>query len=249
MELNNLIATGAHAKIYKCENYAVKVFDEDYSKTEVLNEALNTARVEEETGLHIPSVNEISKIDGKWAITMEYIEGKTLADLIKGDPKNLQKYINDMVDLHIEIFSKKCPLLNKLKDKMNRQINSLDLDDIKKYELLTRLDGTPKHTKVCHGDFSPHNIIVKEDGTMYVLDWVHAAQGNASADVARSYLLFSLDNPIAADMYLDTFCQKTNTAKRYVQTWLPVVAAAQLTKNRPEEADLLAKWLDVVEYE
>ena len=58
------------------------------------------------------------------------------------------------------------------------------------------------------------------------------ARGNASADVARTYLLFCLSDQAAADKYMDLFCEKTGTAKRYVQQWLPLVAAAQLTKKR-----------------
>ena len=41
----------------------------------------------------------------------------------------------------------------------------------------------------------------------------------------------------------------SGTSKRYVQAWLPIVAAAQLIKNKPEEKDLLMKWIDVVEYD
>ncbi len=84
---------------------------------------------------------------------------------------------------------------------------------------------------------------------MYVIDWVHATQGNASADTARTYLLFALEDQKLADYYLDVFCKKSKTEKCYVQTWLPIVAAAQLSKNKPEEKELLMKWLDVVEYE
>jgi thiamine kinase-like enzyme len=154
-----------------------------------------------------------------------------------------------MVDLQLEIHAKRAPLLNKLKDKLIRQIDNLEsIDHIKKYDLLTRLDGMPKHVKVCHGDFNPQNIIVS-GGKMYVLDWVHASQGNASADAARTYLLFALHDKKTADIYLDIFCKKSKTAKRYVETWLPIVAAAQLTKNKPEEKEFLMKWLDVVEYE
>lgn len=248
MKLENLISKGTNASVYRNGNTAIKVFNKDFPKTEVLNEALNTSRVEE-TGLAIPSISEVSIIDGQWAITMNFIEGKTMYQLMKENPDKLQSYIEQMVDLQLEIHSKRSPLLNKLKDKMVRQINSLDsIDNIKKYDLLTRLDGMPKHTKVCHGDFSPKNIIVSGD-KLYVLDWVHASQGNASADTARTYLLLSLDNPKAADIYLDLFCKKSKTDKCYVQTWLPIVAAAQLTKNRPEEKELLMKWLDVVDYD
>ena len=106
----------------------------------------------------------------------------------------------------------------------------------------------PKHTKLCHGDFSPSNIIVQEDGTMYVIDWVHATKGNASADIARTYLILALSDKEAADWYLDKFCEKTNTQKKYVQDWLPMVAAAQLTKKRPEEQALLESWLNICDH-
>lgn len=62
-------------------------------------------------------------------------------------------------------------------------------------------------------------------------------------------MLLCLKNPEIADTYLDKFCLATNTSKRYVQAWLPIVAAAQLIKGKPEEKDLLMKWIDVVDYE
>lgn len=248
MKLETLVSKGKNASVYKEGDKAIKVFNKGTSKTDVLNEALNTTRVEE-TGLPIPSISEVGIMDGQWAITMNFIEGETLASLMKSNPDKIEDYLNQMVDLQLEVHSKRSPLLNKLKDKLIRQIDSLEsLDHIKKYDLLTRLDGMPKHVKVCHGDFNPHNIIVNENG-MYVLDWVHATQGNASADAARTYLLLSLDNKETAALYLEIFCKKSNTAKRYVETWLPIVAAAQLTKNKEEEKELLMRWLDVVEYE
>lgn len=60
--------------------------------------------------------------------------------------------------------------------------------------LETRLNGMPNHTKVCHGDFNPSNVIIDESGTPYVIDWSHATQGNGSADAARTYLLFRLNH-------------------------------------------------------
>ncbi|MBE5961466.1 MAG: aminoglycoside phosphotransferase [Lachnospiraceae bacterium] len=248
MEFDYLVSRGKNASVYRQGNNVVKLFNKGINKTDVLNEALNTTRVEE-TGLPIPSISEVSIIDGQWAITMNYIEGKTLADLMDEHPEQQEEYIEQMVDLQLQIHSKRAPLLNKLKDKLNRQINDLEeLDEIKKYDLLTRLDGMPKHVKVCHGDFCPSNIIVSH-GKMYVLDWVHASQGNASADAAKTFLLLSLYNPDTAELYMERFCKKSNTERRYVDTWLPIVAAAQLTKKKEEERELLLKWLDVVEYE
>ncbi|MBR2176005.1 MAG: phosphotransferase [Clostridia bacterium] len=244
------IATRKEKIIYRDGDNVVKLFSDKFPKSDILNEALNQSRVEE-TGLPIPALKSVSVIDGKWAITMDYVEGKTLEQIIKEDPDNLDKYLNDFVDLQLEVQSKKAPLLNKLKDKMNRKISSLsgEIDATIRYELHTRLDSMPKHNKLCHGDFNPSNIIIDSEGKPHIIDWSHATQGNASADAARTYLLFALKDKALADKYLDLFCSKSDTAKQYVQQWLPIVAASQLVKKIPEEAEFLKSWVDVVDYQ
>ncbi len=249
MKLENLIAERKNKKIYRYENYAVKVFDDDFSKADILNEALNQARVEE-TGLSIPALKEVRKIDGKWAIILDFVEGRTLAELMSEDRASLEKYMEKFVDIQMEVHSKRAPLLNKLKDKMNRKISESTLDATTRYELHTRLEGMPKHNKVCHGDFNPSNIIISPEGNYHILDWSHATQGNASADVARTYLLFNLAGDTeAAEMYMNMFCKKSDTARQYVQAWLPIVAASQSVKGNAEEREFLLRWADVVDYE
>ena len=164
MKLDRVIAVRNNKTIYRDGDKCVKVFNENYSKSDVLNEALNQARIEE-TGLNIPKVLEVTMVDGKWAIVSEYIKGKTLAQLMEEDADKKDEYLELFVNLQIEVHSKKSPLLNKLKDKMNRKISETDLDATTRYDLHTRLEGMPKHTKVCHGDFNPSNIIIAEDGT------------------------------------------------------------------------------------
>ena len=249
MKLDKVIAVRTSKTVYKDGDCAIKVFDADYKKSDILNEALNQARVEE-TGLPIPKLLEVGVVDGKWAIVSEFIKGKTLARLMDENPDKIDEYMNLFVDIQLDIHSRKAPLLNKLKDKMNRKISETDLDATTRYELHTRLEGMPKHNKVCHGDFRPSNVIVGEDGVNYIIDWSHATQGNASADAARTYLVFYLKGEEElAEKYLDLFCQKSDTAKQYVQKCLPIVAASQSVKRNPEEKELLTRWLDVVDYE
>ncbi len=249
MKLDRVIAVRNNKTIYRDGEVCVKVFNADYSKADVLNEALNQARIEE-TGLNIPKVLEVTMIDGKWAIVSEYIKGKTLAQLMEEDEDKKSEYLELLVDLQLEVQSKTCPLLNKLKDKMNRKISQSELEATTKYDLHTRLEGMPKHNKVCHGDFNPSNIIIAEDGTPYILDWSHATQGNASADAARTYLLFWLSGDISgAKEYLELFCKKSNTAMQYVQKWMPIVAASQSVKGNEKEREFLLSWANVVDYE
>lgn len=249
MNLDRVIAVRNAKTVYRDGNQCIKVFNEDYSKSDILNEALNQARIEE-TGLHIPKILAVTMIDGKWAIVSEYIKGKTLAQLMQENPHRESEYLALLVDLQIEMQSKSCPLLNKLKDKMDRKIQAADLDATTRYDLHTRLEGMPKHRKVCHGDFNSSNIIISEDGTPYIIDWSHATQGNGAADAARTYLLFWLNGELKeANEYMDLFCQKSDTAKQYVQKWLPIVAASQSVKGNEKERELLLSWANVVDYE
>lgn len=249
MKLDKIIAVRNNKTVYRDGDRAIKVFDESFSKSNVLNEALNQARVEE-TGLNIPKLLEVEKVNGDWAIVSEFIEGKTLEQHMIENPDKADEYLELFVDLQMDIHSKRSPLLNKLADKMKRKISETDLDATVRYELQTRLDSLPKHTKVCHGDYNPSNIIIATDGTPYVLDWSHATQGNASADAARTYLLFWLGGKIdMAEKYLSLFCKKSDTAKQYVQKWIPIVAASQMVKGKQEEKEFLMHWVDVVDYE
>ena len=249
MKLDRIIAVRNNKTIYRDGELCIKVFDPNYSKADVLNEALNQARVEE-TGLNIPKIVEVTMIDGNWAIVSEFIKGKTLAQLMEENPEKKDEYLELLVDIQLDMHSKTCPLLNKLKDKMNRKISSSQLDATTRYDLHTRLEGMPKHKKLCHGDFNPSNIIITDEGKAYILDWSHATQGNASADAARTYLLFWLSGDITgAKAYLDMFCKKSNTAKQYVQKWMPIVAASQSVKGNEKEREFLLSWVDVVDYE
>ncbi len=235
--------------IYREGDKVVKMFGHDYSKANVLNEALNHAKVEE-TGLNVPKLYEVTKIDGNWAIVIEYIAGKTLQQLMEENPEKKEEYIERLVDIQMDILSKRALHLNKLKDKMHSKISSADLNATIRYELHTRLDATPKHKKVCHGDLHPSNIIITENDEAYIIDWAHVTQGNGAADAARVYLLLNLDGDReGAEKYLDTFCRKTDTAMQYVQKWMPIVAASQLTKGNEKEKEFLLNWIDVVDYE
>ena len=249
MKKENIVAERPGKQIFRDGDKLVKLFDRGYSKADILNEALNQARVEE-TDLNIPKIQAVSTVDGKWSITMDYIEGTTLEQLMEQNPGKADEYLDLFVDVQMNIHSKRVPMLNFLTEKMNRKISAAELDATTRYDLHTRLNGMKRHFKLCHGDYNPSNVIITKDGTPYVIDWAHATQGNAAADVARTYLLFYLQGKNElGDKYLKLFCKKSDTAIQYVQKWIPIVAASRLVKAPDEEKEFLKRWIDVVEYE
>ena len=249
MNTNSVIAKRNNKTVYRDGNRKIKVYNEDVSKVEVVVSALNQAKIEE-TGIKMPKLLEVTTEDGKWIIVTEYIEGTPLDVLMEEHPEKEDEYLDMFVDLQMSVHKMRASGLLKIKEKMMAKIAQTDFDDTIKYELQTRLEGMPNHVKVCHGDFNPSNIIVKDNGEMYIIDWSHATQGNASADVARTYLLFNLEGKLElADKYLQLFCEKSGTTRRYVQRWLPIVAASQTVKKNADEKEFLNKWVNVVEYE
>lgn len=246
-----MISDGEKVQVFEVDGKAVKIFkDPNEPKSVALYEALTHTRVEETGYSRIPPLEEVSKIDGRWAISYKFVKGDTLADLMKKNPDKADEYLEQMVDLQIEINSQRSPKISRLKDYLKRSIESLDMiDDVKKYELLTRLESMPKHVKLCHGEFTPDNIIINKEG-VFIVDWLKAKQGNASADVAKTYLNFCLNHHTElAEKYIKLYCAKTNTAIKYVQDWLPIVAAAQLKYKKPEERELLLTWIDIADYQ
>ena len=98
--MKKCIYKGALKSVYVDKDKAEKVFALSYNKSDVLYEALNTARVED-TGLDIPRLLNVSVVDGKWTITSEYAKGETLKELLAKHPENSDAYIEAMVDLSL----------------------------------------------------------------------------------------------------------------------------------------------------
>ena len=251
MELLNKIAERKNKEIYIEGNKVIKLFVETHPKSNILNEALNQARVEESSNLNVPKLVEVTKCGNRWALVSEYIKGKTITELLKENPDKENIYLNLFVDVQLAILNNKVPMLNRIKEKFRRKlIAATNIEENTKYELLQRLEGMKNHDKLCHGDYHPSNVIVQEDGTVYIIDWSHVTQGNASADAARTYLLFSIDGQDdLAEKYLNLFSEKSGIEKTSVQRWIPIVAATQMTKAVPEEQEFLNKWINVVDYE
>ncbi len=246
------IAQYAHKTICREGDKVLKEFDATYPKASVFNEALNQVRIEE-TDLHIPHIRDVSQKDGKWTIVMDYIEGETLAHRMETHPEKMDEYVKTLVELQVDLHKHEAPpLLNRLREKMKRKLASpeLKIDPSVRYELQTRLDAMPRHTKLIHGDFEPRNIIFGKDGKVYLIDWSHAARGNASADAAKTYMVLMLKyGQETADKYLSEFSIVADIPKQLVQQWMPIMAASHLLRTNERHKEFLMTWLDVFDYE
>ncbi len=224
-----------------------KIFNKGYKKTDVFLESYITSIMEEDK-INVPKIKEVYKKDNQWTFEFQKIEGESLYTKIQNDPDNIDEYLDLFVKIQTDIHKHKAPQLPIQKEKLTNYIKLSNLDKTLKDDILDMLNASPKHKKVCHGNLTPHNVYINDEGEPFILDWNHASQGNASADVARTFLWIQINMPQYADSYLQKFCDATNTTSRYVKNWIPIVAAARLSKNIPEEMRFLTSLISVIEY-
>ena len=243
VQLDRIIAVRNSKTVFCDEGRCVKVFTSAYSKTDILREALNQSCAEE-AGLSVPKFLEVTKIDGRWALISEYIEGKSLLRMGKEEPEKKSGYLNLFADLQLEIQKKCCPLPCSLKNIFKIRIDSAMIPEVVKEKTLLQLETLPEGNSLCHGDFYPSNVILREDKTPFVIDWSHAASGSPAADAAQSYLLFFLrDGKDTAEEYLGLYCKKSGAPEREIRAWLPVAAAAQCAKSNEGERAVLRSFI------
>ncbi len=226
--LENLISGGDKKAVWRDGENCVKLFKKDFKKSDVLNEALNYAKIEE-TGLSVPEIKEVAEIDGKLAIVTKFVSGKTLESLIRENPAKTDGYLEVFVKLQLEYQSKKCTVLNRMRDKLIEKIKRADILATTKTYLYNKIDDFNESNVVCHGDYNPSNVIIDESGKAYIIDWSHVTSGNALAEAARSYILFILNyGEDMAEKYLEKYEILSGNEKSSVKKFVPVIAGAML---------------------
>ena len=230
MNLINQIAKGNTASIYLHEGKIIKVFNDYLPSTEALYEATKQ-KYAYSCGLPVPKVFNVVEIDGKQAIIMEYIEGRTIGDIIFKDIEQAEYYMSIAIDIQQKIHSIDADSIEPMSEKLSRQIQSADiLGDERKSILLQRLNTMPNEKKLCHGDYHVFNLIMANDNVT-IIDWVDSSIGDIRADVYRSYLLYSQISMELADLYLRLYCEKSGLSKDEVFLWAPIIAGARLSEN------------------
>ncbi|XXM72512.1 phosphotransferase family protein [Lysinibacillus sphaericus] len=231
MNLGIPIASGNTAKIFLHEDKIIKVYNERLPCGEAVYEA-DKQKLAYSAGLLVPKIIDVKKIDGKQAVIMEYVKGKTLGELILDFSGDAGYYMDLSVDIQLTIHSMKLDTLEPMKKKLANQINGAgELSQRLKGVLIQRLNEITSEKRLCHGDFHLNNLIMAEDGSVTIIDWVDSSSGDIRADVYRSYLLYSQVSLELAELYLKLYCQKSGLSEEEIFLWAPIVAGARLSEN------------------
>ncbi|WP_064090931.1 aminoglycoside phosphotransferase family protein [Rossellomorea aquimaris] len=235
MYLDHPIANGSTAKVYLHENRIIKVFKDYLPDSEAKNEAYKQ-KYAYSCGLSVPEIVDVTKIEGKQAIIMEYIKGRTIGNLVSENMDQAEHYMNISIDIQLKIHRIEADhSIEPMSEKLCRQIESVpNLDSKRKSTLLDKMSSMTVEKRLCHGDFHLFNLILSDEGVT-IIDWVDSSEGDVRADVYRTYLLYSQFSLELAEMYLRLYCKKSGLSKDDIFQWAPIIAAARLSERVPSE--------------
>ncbi len=246
MLLDRIIALRNDRTVYRDGGNCLKVFEKNVSKAKVFTEAFNQTQAQC-AGINVPSISQITQIDGKWAIIYDFIEGKSLNDEMVKNGSDTAACLERLAELQLEIHKPAETDLPQLKDRLGKDILKAKLSRETTDKVMKILEKLPNGDGIFHGCFSPDNIILGDDGKSYIIDWTHAAQGSVFADAAGTFLTFIIDGKNEeAEAYLDIFGKKNESDTERVKEWIPVIAASRLSYSNERESKLLSPWLEAI---
>ncbi len=181
------IGFGRTAEFFEISNEkVVKLFYPEFSSEMAQNEySINNSLAKKLPS--IPKVYELVKIEDRNGIIFERIAGDTLSHYLLNNPLQIMRTVKRFASLHRKVNNVELENIgnNDQKDKIKR---SKILNETERDILISFLDKT-KSNNLCHGDYHPENVMISENDSMRIIDWVTAFTGNPLLDIARTYYL------------------------------------------------------------
>ena len=238
MGIGKLVGEGKVAEVFEYgEGRVLKLYRPGQPGSDARREAA-VLDVLEAADIAAPRAFDVAQFDGRWGVVMSHIAGRPFAGPMLENPAAAAPYFAAMAGLQVGIHAASGEALAPLKVRLARKIEASGLADPLRRALRDRLSAMPDGDRVLHGDFHPFNILGSPDEAV-VVDWLDATSGPPAADVCRSWLLMQTVSRDLAEAYVSAYLAISPLPREVVFRWLPLLAAARLAENVPEEAPAL----------
>ncbi|MDE6585081.1 MAG: phosphotransferase [Clostridia bacterium] len=255
-----LICQGNTAEVFLYdETKILKLFRKDFPLEIIVAEFDVAKQISSDLGF-VPKAFELVGYKNRYGILYEKIDGKDMiAEMLK-NPFKVGAYSKALANTHAKVHNSTTDLNLNIKDKLSDNINATeDLSGEEKEKIISYIRTLPDGNALCHFDFHPGNVMIKNN-EFYVIDWMTACNGNAAADVARTFLLLRYGELLYANffvkliahivekhigkVYLRRYKKLTGISDAEIKQWLLPIAAARLIEWIPKsEKNKLLKFV------
>jgi uncharacterized protein (TIGR02172 family) len=254
MLVGEIIGKGNTAEVYERKDQhqkVIKLFFEEIP-FELIEKEFETSKWIYESGIPSPDAEALLKVGKRWGIVFEKIAGKSFTALLTSPTMGIKQGALLFADIQAAFHRKSTDALLAQKEHLSRNISSASLlRKEEKEEILLFLKQLPEDNKVCHGDYHPDNIMLR-NGEHKILDWMTGTSGNPCGDIARTIMILKYsflpeDMPKKtklsiqsireqfAELYVNSYIKLTNTSLDMIGKWLLPVMAARLVEAIPEQ--------------
>ena len=148
------------------------------------------------------AIEPVAERFGLPVMVMERVAGAPMLERMGVNPFHIARLFASMAEAHVQLHRlpvEGCPLpydgplVDRRLEELRKRLDLAGLEEPKPgLRWLEDQSGTVRSETVslCHNDFHPLNIMVRDDGSLVVLDWTDAALGDRHHDVARTVVLF-----------------------------------------------------------
>lgn len=249
------INEGYCAELFQAEDgKLLKLSRVGWDRAELWQEYENTKQANL-LGIPSPRVYDFVEQEGRYGFRMEKVDGITLLQMIQQKPWTAINCAKVMAQLHYAVHSVSSQTTNLRTQKEVyspgiHQCTELTAEEKRGLIQLLEEIADPAEKSVCHGDFHPMNILLR-DGFPVIIDWAFSNCGDPCGDVAGTYLitrllavnaaahngferfLFRSFTPMFAEIYLREYCRISGKQRKEILKWLPIRAATYADLGLP----------------
>lgn len=268
-DLGQPIAYGRTAEIYAWKPGQILKLFYDWCMLESIEQEASTTRAIHASGLPVPEVGKIIHINGRHGLEYERLQGESMFKMTQRKPWTFFRHARRCAELQAALHTSTIPAdLPAQRQMLKSNINHAEaLNPTFRRKALAALESMPDGSQLCHGDFSPSNILMTARGEI-IIDWFRASRGNPLADLARTtnlvygfmrtrqiqrtFLTYGsskinqLENSlfqvlcrICYPAYINYYFKLCPGDRDEYRRWLPIVAAARLSDTIPELEKML----------
>lgn len=257
--LGTLIAVGRTSEVFRSGNdTVVKLLHHHIPDHWAAVEASLTEAVSA-VGVAVPEVRDVTVIDGRAAIVLEYIEGPSMWELMLQDRGAVSGLVREFIAVQRSVQSAGLPAsFPGTTGRVARKIAEVDAVSEDDRRLATEMIvSLPSGAALLHGDLHPGNVLMSPSGPV-VIDWFDASAGHPLADVARTELLVDASDltdrrhlPGATtdqlrslhQTYVAEIAEEVDMAGGEIDKWRAITALSRIAERTGDDISrLVARW-------
>ena len=254
-ELTDLVLVGAgfRADVFAWDPGRVVKLARDRESGPLIDRERLALEAANACGAPAPRLHERVEVEGRPGLVIDRLGDEDLLVTLGRRPWRVMAVARTMGSLHASLHETPAPdSLPALRDELRARLDSDLVPEDVRETAMRRLDDLPDGDRLCHGDFHPANVL-PDDGGHLVIDWTTAVRGDAAADVARTRLillqaplpsspvrpLMAAGRKLLLSRYLGEYSDRRPLDQAAMERWEPVLAAARLAEDIPEERPAL----------